>query len=166
MRVGGWPIENRVLDELISSTFVLPPRPSSHILTAMSALKIIKALQSDEPTRCFVSGPLGLPGGYTTTIQNGKIVIELPDKVNLEQAIQTNVEASKFDGIQKVESDGTVRLCADQTTNLYKAIGYDMDSLSVNDVEEKADEIVARIEKLALKSNVNLLKLKKGRWPN
>ncbi len=57
-----------------------------------------------------VPGPEGLVGGYPVRLSKDGVKVFLPEGVTREKAIQINEEAQKWDGIEKIEEDGTVVL--------------------------------------------------------
>jgi hypothetical protein len=77
-------------------------------LFAASAVKNVMALIGEEPLRTHVTAPLGLPGGYPARIENGQIQLDLPEGLTQEEAMALNDEALAWDGIGRIEADGTV----------------------------------------------------------
>ncbi|UCG55005.1 MAG: hypothetical protein JSV32_01965, partial [Dehalococcoidia bacterium] len=80
----------------------------AHPRVAASAVKNIMAIINNTNELTHVPGPSGLPGGYTVRVNAKGAEVALPEGINLEQAIQVNLDALKFDGIQEIKEDGTI----------------------------------------------------------
>lgn len=113
-------------------------------LTASSAVKHTLAFYNLTDLFSHSPGPKGLPGGYPIKIEGGKIEVALPDSITLEEAIKINEEGLRRDGIEEIADDGTV-IFTDKSASLIKeAIGYDCKSLELNEVAERAEELLAK----------------------
>jgi hypothetical protein len=77
-------------------------------LFAASAVKNVMALIGEEEVRTHVTAPLGLPGGYPALISDGQIKLQLPEGLGKEEAMALNEAALRWDGIDRIEIDGTV----------------------------------------------------------
>jgi PAS domain-containing protein len=77
-------------------------------LFAASAVKNVLALIGDGQTRTHVSAPGGLPGGYPVRIAAGRIDLDLPEGIDEGTAVALNNRAARWDGIERIEEDGTV----------------------------------------------------------
>jgi hypothetical protein len=77
--------------------------------TALSALPVIEAFLPDG-TDCHTNSPgaLGMFGGYPVNIVNGKIEMDLPASVTLEEAITFNESSMPVTGIERYDADGTI----------------------------------------------------------
>ena len=77
--------------------------------TALSALPVIEAFLPGG-TDCQTNSPgaLGLFGGYPINIINGKIEMDLPSQVSLEEAIAFNESSMPVTGIERFDADGTI----------------------------------------------------------
>jgi hypothetical protein len=82
-------------------------------LFAASAVKNVMALIGEEEVRTHVTAPLGLPGGYPARIDNGRVHLDLPEGLSKEDAVALNEEALAWDGIDRIDADGTVVYTAD-----------------------------------------------------
>jgi hypothetical protein len=80
---------------------------------AASAVKNVMALIGEEEVRTHVTAPLGLPGGYPARVEEGQIQLDLPEHLSREEAVALNEEALRWDGIERIEADGTVVYTAD-----------------------------------------------------
>ena len=55
-----------------------------------------------------MTAPSGLPGTYPARIESGDVKLELPEDLTEDEAVALNEEALRWDGIERIESDGTV----------------------------------------------------------
>ncbi|MGH8916064.1 MAG: hypothetical protein ACRDZM_16330 [Acidimicrobiia bacterium] len=77
-------------------------------LFAASAVKNAMALIGEAEISTHVTAPLGLPGGYPARVENGTIRLDLPPDLSREAAVGLNEDALRWDGIDRIESDGAV----------------------------------------------------------
>lgn len=78
-------------------------------LSAASALPVIRALlPGGEPLRTSAPGPLGLPGGYPVRIAAGRVELDLPRGVGLDEALAFQNRCARFDGVESINEDGTI----------------------------------------------------------
>ena len=83
--------------------------PIYNEITAASALPVLKALLPDAvPLNFSAPAPMGLPGGYPVSINGRDISLDLPASVTRANAIAFNERQGKRDGVERIESDGTV----------------------------------------------------------
>jgi hypothetical protein len=78
-------------------------------LTAAHALAVLRALAADgAELRTSVPGPLGLPGGYPVRIAQGRLSLDLPPGLALDEAVALQRRYATLDGVADVAGDGTV----------------------------------------------------------
>jgi len=90
--------------------FEWPSGTRSHVWTAASAVRTVRALLSEIPVLLHVPGPMGLPGGYPVYLSSEGVEVTLPEGVAMDEAIRVNREAAQDDGIASIDADGRVRL--------------------------------------------------------
>ena len=61
-----------------------------------------------------------------------------------------------FDGIERIEADGTVVFCPAAADVFRRALGYDCERLPPGETEERAQELIARFREYAGRYGVNL----------
>ncbi len=123
-------------------------------LFAASAVKNALALISEDEIRTHVSGPNGLPGGYPTIIRDGSIDLDLPDDITIEEAIGLNEAAAKWDGIERIESDGTV-VYTTQARNAMNELGYDGDAVEHDDLKARVRELTTLYDRLTILEDIH-----------
>ena len=142
-------------DELLLAPYPLPPGRAIHFLTAGSAVRLVRALVSDAGTFIHVPGPNGLPGGYPVTASRTGVQPAL-DGISLDDAIAINERSHRFDGIERIEADGTVIFVPAAARVLRDALGYDCARLPPADIEPRAHELMAKFAGYATRLGVEL----------
>ncbi len=96
--------------DVLTRPFSWPAGTRSHVWTAASAVRTVRALLNDTPTLMHAPGPLGLPGGYPVKISRSGIRLALPEIMTRDEAIAINLQAGKADGIEGIDEIGRVFL--------------------------------------------------------
>jgi malate/lactate dehydrogenase len=115
---------------------------------AASAVKNIMGILRDSNEYTHAAAPKGLCGGYPVRLSSRGVDIILPQELTLEQAIKINEEGNRFDGIEKIMSDGTV-VYTDKTYSIMKELGYDCKQVTFDDLESRCEELKRLYAKLA-----------------
>jgi hypothetical protein len=103
-----------------------------------------------------VPAPGGLPGGYPVVAsRSGVRIVDLPG-LSREQAVAINERSHPFDGIQRIEADGSVEFTSDATGVLKEALGYNGGRLQPSESEARAAELIARFREYAARQGVDL----------
>ncbi len=96
-------------DELAYQSFPMMPGIDYNVVTAAAALPVLLALlPGAETLRFSAPAPQGLPGGYPVVIEDGKVELDLPKHVPLQEAVDFHWRIGRADGIESVADDGTV----------------------------------------------------------
>ena len=143
-------------DELLLAPYPLPPGPASHFLTAGCTVRLIRAFLSDSETLLHAPAPNGLPGGYPVIVGSGRVRPARIEGLTLAEAIAINERSHRFDGIERIETDGTVIFCPESANVLRIELGYDCDRLAPDESEERAKELIARFREYAERYGVSL----------
>jgi hypothetical protein len=143
-------------DELLFKPFKLPPTPAWHALTATSALRLVRALRSSAPVRLHAPAPGGLPGGYPIVASRDGVVPAPIDGLSLPEAIALNERSHRWDGIERIEPDGTVVFCDEDVDVLRRVLGYDGPRLRPEDAAAHGHELAARFREFARRAGVDL----------
>ncbi len=144
------------VDELLFSPCALPGGPAWNTFTAGSFLGLIRALFAGPGTLTHLPAPGGLAGGYPVSIGRGRIELHpIPDLPH-EEAVRMNEDSHRFDGIERIEADGTA-VFTDSTAGIMREeLGYDCRRLRPEDTEARAGELMARFREYAAGLGVTL----------
>ena len=69
------------------------------------------------------------------------IEVVLPQGLTFEQAIRINQEGQRLDGIERIESDGTVYFADKNMAILKETLGYECKRMPLSEVEYWAKEL-------------------------
>lgn len=129
------------LDQLLFNAVNLMGRWQSDSKVASSGVKNALAILNNTGEITHSPGPHGLPGGYPVRLSSKGAEVVLPEGIGMEEAIRINEGGQKYDGIEKIEDDGTV-ICTEEAVKLMKELfGYDCRRIGVGEMEEKAKEL-------------------------
>jgi hypothetical protein len=157
VEVGGQDVTEAIrADELLLSPYPLPSGPVTHFLTAGSTVRLIGALLSERGVLLHVPGPNGLPGGYPVIVGRSGVQPAPIEGLTLAEAIAINERSHRFDGIERIEADGTVVFCPEAADVLRVELGYECDRLAPYESEERAKELIARFREYARRYGVSL----------
>jgi hypothetical protein len=141
---------------LLLAPYPLPSGPSWHFLTAASAVRLIRALVSEQGGLVHVPGPGGLAGGYPVAASRAGIqVLDLPG-ISLDEAIAINDASHAFDGIERIESDGSVLFTDRCASAMRETLGYNLPRLAPADIDAAADELIVRFCEYAQRHGVDV----------
>jgi len=125
-------------------------------VVASSAVRVILGVLNDTNEITHAPGPEGLVGGYPVRLNREGAKIFLPEGVSRKKAIQINEEAQKYDGIEKIEDDGTV-VFTDEAYNTFKdLLGYDCKKMKIEETEEREKELDKLYKEFAIKYGVKV----------
>ncbi|MCB1057877.1 MAG: hypothetical protein KDD11_20440 [Acidobacteria bacterium] len=96
--------------------FAGPPLPSRRQLNALpvaSGLPAVLALLDPERRlRTSLPGPAGMPGGYPVLVASGRVTLDLPPGLELDEALDFQRRSARSDGVERIDDDGTVHFTA------------------------------------------------------
>jgi len=142
--------------ELLLSAFPITSGPASHVLTAATTYRLVNALVTENEQYIHVPGPKGLPGGYPVYANSDGIRLADIPELSLAEAIRINEDSHRFDGIEKIEKDGSVHFTQQAAEIMQEALGYDCPILEPNDIGNRARELVRRFAECAKRLGVSL----------
>ncbi|NIQ38755.1 MAG: hypothetical protein GTN81_09210 [Proteobacteria bacterium] len=96
-------------------------------------------------------GPEGLPGSYPVRVGRDGGRIDLPSDLTLDEAIRINEEGQRYDGIDRIDQDGTAYFTGDGTAIMREMMGYDCRVLKLEETEARAAEVGVRFRELVKK---------------
>ncbi len=129
-------------DTLLFAPYPLPPGAAIHFLTGGSTLRLIRALFSEEKSYLHEPAPGGLPGGYPVTVSSEGVWLHPIDGLTHDEAISINNRSHAFDGIERIEDDGTAVFVSERAQILEEELGYACDRLSPEEAEDRAVELI------------------------
>lgn len=92
--------------------FMVGPLPSGRMLNALTAshaVAITGSLLGERGVlRTSAPGPLGLPGGWPVQVSAGRVQLDLPAGIDMEQGLAYQRRAAVGDGIAAIDTDGVV----------------------------------------------------------
>ena len=109
-------------------------------LYAGSAVKNALGLLGTDPLSTHVSAPMGLPGGYPAVVGSGRIELRLPPDLAEAEAVSINDRAARFDGIERIEADGTVVYTAESRAAM-ESLGYRCEAVEFDDLSRRCGEL-------------------------
>lgn len=109
-------------------------------LYAGSAVKNALALVGTELLETHVSAPMGLPGGYPAVIGSGTVDLRLPPDLDEATAVAINDRAARFDGVERIEGDGTVVYTSESRAAM-EGLGYRCEAVEFDDLARRRDEL-------------------------
>jgi hypothetical protein len=142
--------------ELLLAPYDLPDGPLTHFLTAGSALRLLRALAEKTETYLHAPAPNGLPGGYPVLISREGVRPAPIAGFSLDEAVAINTRSHRFDGIERIEKDGTAVFVEEHAEILKEELGYECPRLAVSEAEERAGELIARFKDYARRHGADL----------
>ncbi|GAB3930573.1 hypothetical protein GCM10029976_032770 [Kribbella albertanoniae] len=96
--------------ELFRQLSVREPRTGGRdgqLMTAASAVSVLRPLLSGESALVHVPGFGGRVGGWTAQADGGELRLDLPENLSEAAALEINNSGQRFDGIDRFDADGT-----------------------------------------------------------
>jgi hypothetical protein len=126
-----------------------PGGRDGQILTASSAACILRAMIDDRGVLTHAPGPDGLPGGYPVRVSGGGGEVLLPEGLTLEEAVRINEEGQRYDGIDAIAEDGTVRYTEEHMAVMKAMIGYECRTMALEEAEGCSRELDRKFKEYA-----------------
>lgn len=124
----------------------IPYELDFNLLTASSALKLLPALAGHGIVHMHVPAPNGLPGGYPVRVEAGRVSLDLPTGWTEDDAIANNLASLPWDGLQSIETDGTVVFTQATSRALFELTGRKYESLAPDGAETMATALMAAVK--------------------
>lgn len=124
--------------EALRAPFPFPFDLHFNRITASAAIDAMRALLHPSPVRTHLPGVLGLVGGYPVCVENGRISLDLADHWNDAQAIAINESSLRWDGIERIEADGTIVFTAATTQALHVLTGATIEQVHPDGAADQA----------------------------
>ena len=134
----------------------LPDGPGWGQFTAASAAGLVGALLSERSWRMHAPGPSGLPGGYPVDAGKGKVSVPSIPDLSFDEAVSINERSHRFDGIERIEEDGSVVFTESTATAMHDILGYECKTLRPAEAGERAAALARRFDEWARRLGVDL----------
>jgi hypothetical protein len=132
------------VERLFRASWPLPQGRDTHELSAAATAHAVRALLREEPTATHAPAPRGLPGGYPVRVSRRGVELDLPPQLSAADAIALNERAAAFDGLGRVEPDGTIVFTSEVAAETERLLGLRLDRVRPQEVDAVADELAAR----------------------
>lgn len=119
------------------------------LYAASSAAKNTLRILRDDPTLTHVVAPGGLAGGVDCRLTSKGAEPVWHPEMPEDKAMELLRKAGEGDGIAGYDADGSARITERAHAALVKYIGYDCPVLRPAEVEDRAGELVARLNEAA-----------------
>jgi len=116
-----------------------------NLLTASSAFELLSALAGQQPVRTHAPSPGGMIGGYPIVAGAGTVTLDLPETWSLDEAISSNTKSLNWEGIDRIDDDGTVRFTDETADLLQDLLGHPVSILPPDAADTMARELVAAV---------------------
>jgi hypothetical protein len=143
-------------EELLLAPCPLPGGPAWAFLTAGSTVRLILAILNDGETLLHAPAPGGLPGGYPVLAGGRQVRPASIPGLDPGEAIALNERSHRFDGIERIEDDGTAVFTAATAGVLRETLGFDCARLRPDEAEARGRELVVRFRDYAARHGVRL----------
>lgn len=143
-------------EQLLQTPHPLPAGPATCFMTAGSIVRLMRALATDEVCVLHAPAPQGLPGGYPIVVRDGEIRPARIKGLSREEAIARNEASHPFDGIERIEPDGTVVFCSEDVAVLRRVLGYGAAKLKPDESDDHARELMSKLREFGRKAGVDL----------
>ncbi|WFR97818.1 hypothetical protein [Rhizobium tumorigenes] len=137
-------IDHAKLFSLVAGRFRRVKGLAGQSVTASSATAMLLALVRRKGEVVHAPGPLGLVGGYPVRVSADGLLVDLPAGLTLNEAIAINRECQRYDGIERVDDDGTVHFTDVAADVLKGVLGFELRSYPPQECEARAVELAAR----------------------
>lgn len=140
-------------EQMLLTPIPTPPLTGSDPQVASSAVKNILAIVNDTGELTHAPGPQGLPGGYPVRLSAKGAEVVVPAGLTLKEAVHINEEAQKYDGIERIEDDGSVVLTEKSHKIMEELLHYERQRFSISESESAAAELRQLYDDFAMKNS-------------
>jgi len=140
-------------EKMLLTPIPTPPLTGSDHQVASSAVKNILAIVNDTNELTHAPGPQGLPGGYPVRLSAKGAEVIVPQGLTLKEAILINEEAQKYDGIERIDDDGSVVLTEKAHRIMREMLQYERKRFSISESEAASKELATLYSSFAAKNS-------------
>ena len=123
------------------------PNLTNDSLTAASLVRNTLAILNDTNEIVNAPGVGEMPGGVPAQLSSKGAKIVLPEGLSYGEALKINEAGLKLEGIERIESDGTVVFTDDYAKRL-KETGLDYSEMKISEVVERVQQDLPKIKRL------------------
>ncbi|MDP2528762.1 MAG: hypothetical protein Q8W51_03425 [Candidatus Palauibacterales bacterium] len=157
IRRGGRDVTEAVgAEELLLRPWPLPGGAAWASLTAACTVRLMRAVLSEGETRLHAPSPDGLPGGYPVLAGRGAVRPAPIEGLKLEEAVRLNERSHRFDGIERIEEDGTVVFAERVRSAMTGTLGFDCPRLAPDEAAGRGAELRERFAAYAARHGADL----------
>jgi hypothetical protein len=139
--VGGEPLAAEAVEGLFAEPYPTLDGRDAQGLTAAAAVAVVEGLLGEAPVAAHVPAPAGRPGGYPVRVSRAGIELDLPASLPEPEAIALNERAAAWDGVERIEDDGTVVLTASAAAAARDAFGIDLGRMAPGELDALAGKL-------------------------
>jgi hypothetical protein len=133
----------------LPTTYRRPGGRAGALMTACSAVTVVRALLGVRGTDVHAPGPCGLPGGYSVRVSSAGVDVNIPPETCLDRLVEVNLGGLAADGIAAIDSRGGVTFRDREASVMADVLGYACSYLPLDDVDAHADELADRYAEYA-----------------
>lgn len=148
--------EEVAAEELLLAPWGLPGGAAWAALTAACTVRLMRAVLSPGETRLHAPAPGGLPGGYPVLAGGGAVRPAPIEGLDLEEAVLLNEASHRFDGIERIEEDGTVVFTERVRAAMTGTLGFDCPCLAPDEAAGRGAELRERFAAYAARHGADL----------
>ncbi len=134
---------------LVATRFQRTGGAFRQLITAASAVAVLQPLLTGQPSETHAPAPGGLPGGYAVRVSGEGVQVSLPEGLTLERAVALNADCQRFDGIDRIDADGTVHFTEREMAIMRRMLGYECRTMPLAEAKERAAELGAKYHAFA-----------------
>jgi hypothetical protein len=139
--VRGEPLAPATVEAMFAEPYPTLEGRDAQGLTAAAAVAVVEGLLSDEPVAGHVPAPAGRPGGYPVRLSRRGVELDLPASITEPDAVALNARAAAWDGVERIEGDGTIVLTARAAEAAREAFGADLERMALGELEALAERL-------------------------
>ncbi|MDA1308495.1 MAG: hypothetical protein O2985_02705 [Proteobacteria bacterium] len=124
--------------QILHEPFPFPYDLHFNRVTASACLVALRTLAATGPSRTHLPGVLGLPGGYPVLVEGKRLQLDLAEGWSVEAAVATNTASLPWDGIDALDTDGTVHFTQETSRALHDLTGHAIESLHPSEAARQA----------------------------
>lgn len=146
IEVAGHQIPQDEVTTMFNAPYGLMEGRANQELTAAAAAELVSALLGNEARLLHVPAPGGLPGGYPVLVSQDGISLDLPTGTSIGTAVEVNEAAARWDGIERIEADGTIVFTDRVREAASIVLGMRLSRVSPGEVDGVASDLLRRAQ--------------------